>query len=71
MVAEFHAGLEGEAVERDQDCRVLIITGAGRAFCAGLDLRGYGDDDLVAERGKLPRDAGTTAGDRGTDPAAA
>jgi enoyl-CoA hydratase/carnithine racemase len=53
MVAEFHAGLE--AVERDQDCRVLIVTGSGRAFCAGLDLHGYGDDELVAERGKLRR----------------
>jgi enoyl-CoA hydratase len=26
----------------DPDCRVVILTGAGNAFCAGLDLAGYG-----------------------------
>ena len=53
LVAEFHAQLS--VVEGDKGCRVLVLTGAGRAFCAGLDLRGYGDGDIVARDGKLSR----------------
>lgn len=42
-------------VESDLGLRVLILTGQDRAFCAGLNLTGYGDDDLVEAQGVLPR----------------
>ncbi|MEA2315534.1 MAG: hypothetical protein QOI03_2226 [Solirubrobacteraceae bacterium] len=35
-----HIQLREAALERS--CRALILTGAGRGFCAGLDLHGYG-----------------------------
>ena len=41
MVEELHEAL-GE-VSRDRDCRVVVLGGAGRGFCAGLDLGGYGE----------------------------
>ena len=36
LVDELHAALD--AVERDNTCRVVVLTGAGRGFCSGLDL---------------------------------
>jgi enoyl-CoA hydratase len=35
MVSQLHAALDGLA---ESDCRVVILTGAGRGFCSGLDL---------------------------------
>lgn len=40
LVESLHRALD--TVAGDPDCRVVILTGAGRGFCAGLDLSGYG-----------------------------
>jgi enoyl-CoA hydratase/carnithine racemase len=37
MIAELNALLD--AVERDDGVRVVVLAGAGRAFCAGFDLK--------------------------------
>ena len=53
LVTRFRAALD--EIEADLAIRVVIVTGQGRAFCAGLNLAGYGDDELVAQQGALPR----------------
>jgi enoyl-CoA hydratase/carnithine racemase len=58
LVEQLHVALED--AERDALCRVVVLTGAGRGFCAGLDLNGYGDPpNAAAEPGRIHRTLGT------------
>jgi enoyl-CoA hydratase len=50
LVDELHGALD--AIHRDHRCRVAVITGAGRGFCAGLDLRGFGTVPGTEDQGR-------------------
>lgn len=36
-----------DATGRDPECRVVLLTGAGRGFCAGMDLQKYAETSTV------------------------
>jgi enoyl-CoA hydratase len=50
LVTDLHAALD-DAAALDA-CRVIVITGAGRGFCAGLDLKGVGTPPGVEGLGR-------------------
>ena len=47
LVTDLHEVLTD--VGNDPECRVIVLTGAGRGFCSGLDLGGYGDAPPVGQ----------------------
>ena len=49
LVRDFLAVMD--EVEQDARARVVVLTGAGRAFCAGFDLNGFGDEERLARMG--------------------
>ncbi|ROO87877.1 enoyl-CoA hydratase [Actinocorallia herbida] len=51
MVDALHAALKSAA--GDPECRVVVLTGAGRGFCAGLDLDGYGTPSASEGKGAV------------------
>ncbi len=54
MVEELHTALDN--IEKDEEVRVLILTGALRAFCAGADLKpGVLVDRIVAASAEQQR----------------
>lgn len=52
-IEEMHAALD--RLEADRAARVVILTGAGRGFCSGIDLNGEGDTTFDADAAR-PRD---------------
>jgi enoyl-CoA hydratase/carnithine racemase len=51
LVESLHEHLRD--IARDKDCRAVVLTGAGRGFCAGLDLGGYGEPPGAPDAGTV------------------
>jgi len=56
---QFRAVIEaGEKVGRDKSVRVVVLHGAGRAFCAGLDIAGLQGESETTSNPLVPRTHG-------------
>ena len=53
LVQTLHDTLD--EIAADNSVRVIILTGAGRGFCAGLDLGGYGETPGMKVTGKVEK----------------
>jgi enoyl-CoA hydratase len=53
LVSELHEQLR--ELSADLSCRLVILTGAGRGFCAGLDLTGFGTIEGTESFGNTQR----------------
>ena len=56
MMRELIQGMD--LADNDDDVRIVIVTGAGRAFCAGADLSGggFGVSGRDGDTSSVPRD---------------
>jgi enoyl-CoA hydratase len=55
LVADLHDALD--EVAADESCKVAVLTGSGRGFCAGLDLRDFGTPPGAGEHPHFPAGA--------------
>ncbi|MGI8331012.1 enoyl-CoA hydratase/isomerase family protein [Actinomadura scrupuli] len=53
MVEELHAALDELAV--DTETWVVVLTGAGRGFCAGMDIQGGDPSSVQSSEGRMQR----------------
>ena len=51
LVADLHDALD--EIAGDTDCKVAVLTGAGRGFCAGLDLKDWGTPPAPGEHRQM------------------
>ena len=52
LVADLHDALD--EIGADDGCKVVILTGEGRGFCAGLDLKDWGTPPPVGAHAHFP-----------------